>query len=188
MYEWLGRWLEPSVLIQCLILAGLIWYARETWKLRKASQEQNKISQEQNEAMEKPCLVLSVRKRRDMDTAADALGGNPYPEQKVPDGQKSGTGHVELHNIGAGPAFNIKYVVLVEGKPKKFTPGSLPYISKGGRAPIFLIEQSFSTSGQHEEVELKVLYDSLRGRRHESVTRFRQGTGSEPVVSHCHFR
>ena len=48
-----------------------------------------------------------------MDTATDALSGNPYPEQRVPDGQQSGTGHVELHNklhnIGAGSAFNIKY-------------------------------------------------------------------------------
>ena len=170
-----------GLVVQILILFGLIWYAWETLKIRK-------ISQEQNETMQRPCLVLSVRKRRDMDTATDALGGNPYPEQKVPDGQQSGTGHVELHNIGTGAAFNIKYEVLIQGKRKNFHSGSLPYISSGKKAPVLLIEQSFSTSDQHEEVKLGLLYNSLSGRRHESVLRFRQGTGSEPVVSHCQFR
>ena len=182
------------LVVQILILAGLIWYACETWKIRKTSQQQVEtsqrqigISQEQNETMQKPCLVLSVRKRKDMDTATDALSGNPYPEQKVPDGQQSGTGHVELHNIGAGPAFNIKYEVLTQGKPKKFMSGSLPHISNGKKAPVFLIEDSFSSSDQHEEVELRVLYESLSGIRYESALHIRESR-SGPVVTCYEFR
>ena len=54
MCEWLLKLIEPEVFIQCLILLGLIWYACETLKLRKASQEQNEI-------MQKPCLVPLIR-------------------------------------------------------------------------------------------------------------------------------
>ena len=50
MCEWLCSWLEPAVLIQIVIAVGLGVYAWDTRKLRKSSQRQNEISQEQNEA------------------------------------------------------------------------------------------------------------------------------------------
>ena len=177
-----------GLVVQILILFGLIWYAWETLKIRKTSQKQIAISQEQNETMEKPCLVLSVRKRRDLDTATDVLGGNPRPGLSVPDAQQSGTGHITLHNIGAGPAFNIQYEVRIQGEPKKFTKACLPYISKGEQRPIFLTENDFSTLDQHEDVEFMVSCKSLSGWRYESVIHLQQTPGSESVVTEFQFR
>ena len=105
------------LVVQILILAGLIWYACETRKIRKTSQEQVEtsqrqieISQEQNETMQKPCLVPSVQERDDFDTAVENLSGNSHPGYRVVY-DESDTGHVVLHNIGSGPAFNIQHEV-----------------------------------------------------------------------------
>ena len=63
--------------------------------------------------MQKPCLVPSVQVRADFDTDVENLSGNPYPGYRVvyDEYDESDTGQVVLHNIGSGPAFNIRHEV-----------------------------------------------------------------------------
>ena len=184
MCDWISL---AGLVVQIFILFGLIWYTCETGKIRRISQKQIELSQKQNETMQQPCLVPSVRKRRDVETAADHMEGNPRPGLSVPNAQQSGMGHITLHNIGAGPAFNIQYEVRIQGEPQEFTKAYLPYIPKGEERSIFLTENNFSTLDQHEDVEFMVSCKSLNGWRHESVIHLQQTPGFESVVTECQF-
>ena len=85
-----------------------------------------------NETMQRPCLVPFVRVRDDLETAAENLSGNPYPGYRVVENETY-TGHVELHNIGSGPAFNIRHEVQSpKGIKKDHLSGYLPYICREG--------------------------------------------------------
>lgn len=146
-----------NLLIQLLILAFLIWYACETYQLRKASQEQT-------EALQKPCITV-VTTARDYDDAIlgvdDAIGGMVLAPFE---------GSVQLRNIGAGPAFNIRYTFSNLDQPRQSgdvvvePSGYLPYI-KAGDAFAMQVTRGIL---QLHEYELVALYDSLSGRRYET--------------------
>ena len=181
MCESLWGWLEPANIIQCLIFLGLAVYAWDTRKIRKTSQEQNEI-------MQKPCLVPYVLNRVDIDVVADAVECGPYPEERVLGGFTS-AGRVALHNIGNGPAFNIQYEVLIKEKPKKYVNGYLPYIPQGEEDPTPLLQlaSNLDPGDQDTEVVFKLSYESLSGRHYDSKLHIRRGTRSELVVADCRF-
>ena len=157
-------WIEPAnFVVQLVIAAGLIWYTCETWKIRKASQEQIATSQEQNEIMQKPCLVPLVKERGGLSIERDVLKDHPYPEQRVLN--PSVAGSVRLRNIGNGPAFNIRYEAQLQ-EQEGCRKGALPYIAKGETESTYL-SASISNEGRGA-VRLKLSYESLSGRSYES--------------------
>jgi len=88
-------WLQYATFaVSVLALTGLVWYVRETAKIRRASQDQL-------EAMRRPCLVVCAKHRN----AHDAILRPDCPLLVV-------AGHgalVALMNVGTGPAFNATY-------------------------------------------------------------------------------
>ena len=180
MYEWLHKLLEPAVFIQCLIFVGLVVYACETWKIRRTSQEQN-------ETMQKPCLVPSVQERDDFDTAVENLSGNPHPGYRIVY-DESDTGHVMLHNIGSGPAFNVKHEVQSpRGVKKDHLSGYLPYIRREGKESILLVASNLVPENPDNDVVFKLSYKSLGGRRYESEICIKNRQ-NKPIVTCYQFR
>ena len=170
-----------ALAVQVIIAVLLRKYARDTWKLRKASQKQNEI-------MQMPCLVLLVRRREDIDIVADGVAGIPYPEERILDGEWSGTGHVALHNIGDGPAFNIHYEVQKqEGVTGTTGQGSLPYILQGEREPILQVPDNLDPGDDDKEVGFKLSYEGHNGCRYDGGMYIRRGTRGELVVTKCQF-
>jgi hypothetical protein len=146
-----------NLLIQFLVLAFLVWYACETYQLRKASQEQI-------EALQKPCLTVATT-ARDYDDAIlgvdDAIGGMVLAPRE---------GSVQLRNIGAGPAFNIRYKFNYVDQPRQNgavvvePSGYLPYIKPGD---TFAMQVARGILQLHK-YELVASYDSLSGRKYET--------------------
>lgn len=169
MCDWLCRWLEPAILIQCLIFIGLIWYACETWKLRKTSQEQN-------ETMQKPCLVLSVEER-DYFNAKLSQGGNNAGDKKLSKGKPN---QYLLRNIGNGPALNVRYEVQYLGESKAQPAHSyLPYVSQLKQEGIYLSSSEFNETS---DSEITLSYGSLGKRCYESKIRIHRENGSLVAV------
>ena len=166
--------------VQILILGGLIYYAIETHMIRK-------VSQQQNETMQRPCLVPSVQVRDDCDTAVENLRGNPYPGYRVVY-DESDTGHVVLHNIGSGPAFNIRHEVQSpKGTKKNNLSGYLPYICRQGKESILLVASNLISEYPDKDVVLKLSYKSLGGHRYESEMCIKNRE-NKPVVTCYEFR
>lgn len=161
MCEWLLKWTEPAVLIQCLILLGLIWYACETWKLRRASQEQIEV-------MEKPCVVPSVVVRPEWG------GGEVSHETTFHGVMVFGRG-VSILNIGKATAFDIEYEIQKHEEPKVSRKGYLPILPDGQDAIIGIPIEELNPSKQHKQTSLKLSYVSQSGKRYTSLTKFRSG-------------
>ena len=176
------EWVEPAgLLVQVAIAIGLVIYTLETWRLRRAAQEQN-------ETMQKPCLVLLVRRREDIDIGADGVQSIPYPEERILDGEWSGTGHVALHNIGNGPAFNIRYKIQKQEPPFGSTEqGYLPYILRGNKEPVLQVPDNLGPGDGDKEVGFTMSYESHNGRRYESEIYTRRGRRRELIVTRCEF-
>lgn len=180
-----------NLVVQILIFAGLIWYACETRKIRKTSQEQVEtsqrqieISQEQIEAMQRPCLVPLVQKRDDMDTAIESMRPDSHPGYRV---VVNGTSErVELQNIGCGPAFNVRYELQSpEGVSTNHSGGYLPYLHEDSE-PIWPIASTLLPANA-DKVVLKLTYESLSGIRYESALHIRESR-SGPLVTCYEFR
>jgi hypothetical protein len=98
--DWLDYW---NAGIQVLLLAGLVWYTVETRRIRRISQKQVALSQDQVEATLRSCISLSTAPR-EFDEAILAMNETDstvivrYPE-----------GVVQIENIGVGLATNIRY-------------------------------------------------------------------------------
>jgi hypothetical protein len=98
--EWIALWTFivncGICIVNCVVLATLFWYALETKRIRKASQQQV-------EALQKPCLAL-VSEPRDFDDTVlemdDAVGGMIVA-----------SGNVKVENIGNGPAVNVRFKI-----------------------------------------------------------------------------
>lgn len=184
MCEWLLKLIEPEVFIQFLIFLGLIWYACETLKLRKASQDQNELKQ-------KPCL-LPVGKQRDDDDIKSTLfqardkSVGIKPEQI--EIAYSANGHASLQNVGYGTAFDVEWEIQKREPAKQFKTGRCLFIPKGQRVTTNLVKDEFYTSNQTEDVKLKLSYKSLSGRRYENLMPIRQDNKSETIVVECQFR
>ena len=85
-----------DLVVSILTLLAIVWYVCETLKIRRASQEQA-------EALQKPCVVL-VAAPRDPDDAI--LDGDGAVGEMVVDAHD---GNVALVNIGSGPALNVYF-------------------------------------------------------------------------------
>ena len=170
-----------ALAVQIIIAILLCKYAKDTWKLRIASQKQNEI-------MQMPCLVLLVQRREDIDIVADCVEGIPYPEERILDGEWLGTGHVALHNIGDGPAFNIRYEIQKQ-EPQSGTTGQgyLPYILQGEKEPVLQVPDNLDSGDRDKEVGFKLSYESHNGRRYDTEMYIRRGTRHELVVTKCQF-
>jgi hypothetical protein len=91
--------LEQWYYIACIVsacaavlgLGGLVWYAIETWKLRKAAQDQL-------ETMNRPCVLM-------IENIDQTLGFDNSP--------------LMIENVGAGVALNIRWRVT-KPKPGKW--------------------------------------------------------------------
>ena len=91
-------------------LGVLVWYAIETWKLRKAAEDQIRISHDllkaandQAEGVSKPCLTIRAQLRDASHTILDmdgAVGGTVVDDEQ---------GQYVALNIGTGVALNVSY-------------------------------------------------------------------------------
>src|SRR5271170_5290636 len=82
--------------IQCLLFLALVWYAIETWRIRK-------ISQEQIETLQKPCLTLSATARNFEEAVLGFHDTHSAQVVYTPEGV------LRLINVGLGPAFSVTY-------------------------------------------------------------------------------
>ncbi len=169
--------------VQIIIAVLLCKYARDTLKLRQASQEQNEI-------LQMPCLVLLVQRREDIDIVADGVEGVPYPEEWILEDKWSGTGHISVQNVGYGPAFNVCYEIQKQDPSTGTTErGYLPYILRGEKEPVCQVASNLDPGDEDENavVRFKLSYESHSGCRHASEINIRRGTRQELVVSKCQF-
>ena len=160
MCEWLCGWLEPANLIQFAIAVGLGFYAWDTRKIRK-------LSQEQIEVMQKPCLVPNVRARthRVVGEVSDDITYHGVMT----------SGNVTLHNIGNGTAFNIRLEIQKQEEPKESSKGYMPFLPAGSEAMTSIVTNELYTSKQHEKVKLKLSYVSQSGKSYESAIQVQPG-------------
>ena len=160
------------LIVQILILAGLIWYALETWRIRKASLDQNEI-------MQKPCLV-PVCERRDRTSWVLAEGA---PSERILASGGSNNKGVELCNIGNGPAFNVRYKVQHQGETKE--DSYLPYVLLQESEHTYL---SLNSLREYEDSELTLSYESLGKRRYESKIRIKRDYEHQLVPNYFQFK
>jgi hypothetical protein len=100
MRDWLDYW---NAFIQVLLLGGLVWYTVETWRIRRTSQKQIALSQDQVEGTLRPCISLSTAPR-EFEAAILAMDETDSTViVRCPEGV------VQIENIGVGPAINIRY-------------------------------------------------------------------------------
>lgn len=152
MCDWIAL---ASFLVQCAVLVALVWYAVETWRIRRASQEQA-------EAVHKPCLTL-VTAARDYDEAVlemdGAVGGMIVAPRE---------GNVALQNMGNGPAVNVRYEFIPLNPPQGANvarpSGYLQNIPAGG---TFVMQVARGVL-RNLEYEFLTTYESLSGHRYES--------------------
>lgn len=114
--------------IQALLLAGLVWYAVETRRIRIASQSQFALSQDQLEATRRPYVVLSTTARNREDAILAINGTDSTVMVFCPERL------VQIENIGPGIAANIRYEFVpldpvVQARPA----GYVAHISQGGK-------------------------------------------------------
>jgi hypothetical protein len=143
--------------IQCLLFLGLIWYTVETWKIRKVSQEQVETSQ-------KPCLTLSAAERQ-AEAAILEMHGTDSAQVVA----TSDDGMLRLINVGLGPAFNVSYSLTPEERQAEQAPIARP---KGYLIHILLRESARIPVGRAtisgSKWNFVVHYDSLTGRKYET--------------------
>lgn len=167
--------------VQILIFLGLVYYARETLKIRKVSQEQNEITQ-------RPCLV-PLSEQRDFTSAV--LSGSSYDTgERVLAGVGPNSGsdgnNVGLRNIGNGHAFNVRYEVQHQGMTKVSREDSyLPYVLRQEPERIYL---SLNSLREYEDSELTLSYESLGRRRYESKIRIERDYEQQLVLTDFQFK
>jgi hypothetical protein len=140
--------------IQILLLAGLGWYTLETRRIRRISQKQVALSQDQVEATLRPCVSLSTT-AREFDDAILAMNETDSTVViRCPEGV------VQIENIGVGPAINIRYE-FQPLQPHESThahpTGYVAGIPKGGefRIPVtrtLLAGHDYECSFEYESV------------------------------------
>ena len=156
-----------NFLVQLAILVALVWYAVETWRIRKASEEQA-------EAQQKPCLTV-VTAPRDYDEAILEMNGAVGGMVVAPR-----NGNIALENMGNGPAINVSYNFNpVDPSTVSCPHGYLQNIRAGGTFIMAVARGVLS----NREYELIVTYESLSGRRYESRI-----TINNLVLTAFHFR
>jgi len=146
-----------NLIIQLLLLVVVLWYTCETSKIRKASHKQVAASQEQIEALHKPCLTIATtgRNAEDVILKMDDLAGTMVVRSIGSD--------VGLQNIGTGPAFNVRYEFILNGRPS--IDAYVPYIACGGPITIPLAVETLRL----HECEAVISYESVSGRSYTST-------------------
>ena len=151
-----------NFVVQCLILLALIWYAIETLKIRRASQQQAKASQEQAEAQQRPCLTLATAAREYEEAVLNmhgAVGGMVVSAVE---------GNVVLQNMGNGPAVNVRYHFNPVNPPQDANvarPNG--YLQNIPAADIFVMAVAHGVL-RNLEYEVVTSYESLSGHKYES--------------------
>jgi len=144
-----------NLLVQFAILAVLIWYALETLRIRRASQEQA-------EAQQRPCLTLVTASREHGEAVLDMngiVGGMIVAPRE---------GNVALQNMGNGPAVNVRYefnpVNPPQGANVARPRGYLQNIPAGGTFVMAVAREVL----RNLEYEFVTSYESLNGQNYES--------------------
>lgn len=135
--------------VQILALIGLIYYAFETTKIRRASQQQV-------EAMSKPCLTLWGELRD---------GADPILEMHEAVGNiiaAADQGSYVVQNIGNGVALNVRYQFT---RPN-VAPAEryVPHLSPTGRATL-----AETIGGYNAEHQATFDYESISGRKYRTT-------------------
>ncbi|HEV2523348.1 MAG TPA: hypothetical protein VGT24_13290 [Candidatus Acidoferrales bacterium] len=152
-----------NFIVQCLLFAGLAAYTYVTWRILSASRKQIEVSQEQVEAAQKPFVSVSTTARDGNDAILNMHGAVGAMMVLCPGGS------VQLANVGAGPAINIRY--LFEPVDPDSTP-SRPssYLASLHPGETFLIPTSQGLlAGQ--EWNCLLTFESLSGRRYQTELR-----------------
>jgi hypothetical protein len=140
--EWLPA---ANFVLQVLVFVVLVWYAKETWQIRR-------LSFEQIEALQKPCLTFISTARQqeeavlDMD---DIVGGMIIAARE---------GSVAIQNVGSGPALNVRY---------KFTPINPPTGANVARPAGYL-----QNIPPRETLVMPVAREVLRNLEYEFIATF----------------
>jgi hypothetical protein len=151
-----------NLVVQILLLAVVSWYTVETFRLRKASQEQV-------EGVQKPCIGLLTEARNYEEAVLEmggAVGGMVVAARD---------GNIVAHNTGSGAALNIRYQVEYLNPPEGTTvlygpEGYMPIIPAGGTFVMQIGRVLLRTL----EVELLFAYQSLTGQWYESRITIRE--------------
>jgi hypothetical protein len=152
------------LVVQILALTGLVWYTFETHKIRKASQQQVRISQDliraamdQVEGLSKPCLTLwsDLRDAQDAIAELHAVGNLRARLDR---------GNFALHNIGNGIALNINYRMV---RPDR--PGQTRYLPNALAGQKITMPEPATAYG--DEVEVIFEYQSIGDRHYRSTLR-----------------
>lgn len=151
------------LIVQTLGVIGLAIYCCETYRIRKASQDQVTASQrliqaamDQVEGLSKPCIAFSAQLRDGADAILEMHGavGNLIV---LPDG-----GSYVIHNIGNGPALNLRYFFTRDNAERDWR--YLPAVLTSQRAT--LVETLGGYSAEHVAT---FEYESIGGRKHRSA-------------------
>lgn len=159
------------LIVQTLGVIGLVVYCVETYKIRKASQDQVRTSQklikaslDQVEGSLKPCIAFDAQLRDGADAILRMHGavGNLIVEA---DG-----GNYVIRNIGNGPALNLKYFFT---RPNAAQPDG-PVAERDWRyLPAVLATQRATlveSLGYFNAVHVATFeYKSIGGRRYRST-------------------
>jgi hypothetical protein len=151
------------LIVQTLGVIGLGYYCFETYKIRKASQDQVTASQriiqaamDQVEGSLKPCLAFAARPRQGEEVILemDEAVGNQIVQ---PEG-----GRYIIDNIGNGAALNLRYFFT---RPNVAQPWRyLPAVLAAGRAT--LVETLNLYNAEHVAT---FEYASIGGRKYRST-------------------
>ena len=146
-----------TLIVQTLTLGGLIWYAVETWKIRKAAQRQVKASNDQVEGLSKPCLTFvgELRDGNDVILEMHGAAGNVIA--------KAYAGSYVIVNVGSGVALNIRYQFTRPDHPTE--PRYIPLLAS--RAEASLIEPVAAYNAEHQ---VTFDYESVGGRKYRTTT------------------
>jgi hypothetical protein len=152
----MGYWIPLlSLLVQFATLLALLYYAWETWKIRKASEEQG-------EAQCKPCLTLVTERRDAVEAILDqiAVGTSELAARD---------GNVVLENMGKGPAINIRYqVARLDAAPGRRISEPSGYLQNIAAEKAFVVPVA---RGHFENGEYKFVatYESIGAWRYETT-------------------
>ena len=146
---------SAMLVVQALALIGLIVYAIETYRMRRASQGSL-------EAMAKPCITFWAELRDGPETILDMHGATGSLVAR-PDG-----GSYVIHNLGNGVALNVRYHIT-RNDPALDAPGNwnwryIPTIQNG--AKVALVETIGGYNTEHEAI---FEYESIGRRKYRST-------------------
>jgi hypothetical protein len=165
-------WVQGIALfVSASTLGVLVWYAIETFKLRKAAEGQITVSRnllraanDQAEGASKPYITIRAKLRdtsRTLIAKDGAVGGSVVFDE---------TGHYQAVNVGNGIALNVAY--FFKARPDSDRPWEkkaqsyLQTLQLDQPAQLALLINAYP--GDHE---ITFLFQSLGGRWYESIIR-----------------